>query len=147
MVSLEPSDLEEPHFNPHIQNAPYSTLLYTQAPYSAAITYLISIHRSQELILSLSYLFSNVPSRHPWPIVLFHEGDFTERAMQLELKRQLYAYIGASPTAWHFLDRLEFEELHWTLPDGISADINVVKPVYDFVWPGTPCRFSQHGYV
>ncbi len=148
LASLGPPDLEDSHFNPHYSQYPhYSTSPYTQVPYSAAIVYLISLRRSQELILSLSYLFSNVPSQHPWPIILFHVGDFAEKAAQVELKRQLYAYIGTSTAAWRFLDRLEFEELHWTLPEGVSADINVVKPVFDYVWPGTCCRLSQLRYV
>ena len=89
------------------------------------------------MALSLSYLFTNVPLR-AWPIIIFHTGEFREPAYRKEFKFRLYDYIKGSDRrrAYLFVERLEFIELEFKLPPGIPDDVEVLKPVYDFVWPG-----------
>lgn len=82
----------------------------------------------------------------PWPIVLFHTGDYNDISIQAELKKQLFSYIAdqngddkgtGGPEEWHFVDRLEFIELKWSLPHGVSSDVQEMNPVSKQFWPGT----------
>ena len=38
--------------------------------------------------------------------------------------------------AWKFVERIEFVMLEWSLPEGISSEKSIVKPVFEQAWPG-----------
>jgi mannosyltransferase len=104
-------------------------------PYTAVIIYLVNLYRSFELLESLATVNRNLPG-HPWPIVLFHTGDYDHDSIRMDFLGQLINYIGAENGSVAFSERIEFVKLDWQLPEGISADIDVVNPVDPFRWPG-----------
>lgn len=119
-----------------------STTVPFPIDYTAVLIYLISVGRSRELILSLSYVYRNLPGP-PWPIILFHAGGYTSYDSQIEFRSRLFGYLSngggegkAGRDAWRFVERIEFVELHWELPEGVEKDKDVLKPVFDFAWPG-----------
>jgi mannosyltransferase len=77
---------------------------------------------------------------HPWPIILFHPGDYDGVDERSSLKRGLLEKIGYEKDALAFAERIEFERLYWELPEGIPSNISEINPLYDWVWPGT--RFN-----
>lgn len=101
------------------------------------ILYLGSVRRSRELLLSLSYVFTNVPLQS-WPIIIFHAGEFNDIATQGEFKFVLYNYIksGNSRQAYMFVERVEFIQLEWSFPPGVSQDKDELQPLFDWAWPG-----------
>lgn len=124
--------------------------------YTAAIVYLGSVQRSRELILSLTYLYKNVPSAQPWPIVIFyaeHEEEsnrsFNEQSTRNGLASQLLSQIigkadsVSSAKSLEFVSRIEFVPLAFTLPSSVPESITQVDPVYAEYWPGyhSMCRF------
>ena len=104
-------------------------------PYSAAIVYLISITRTPELLESLASVHGNLAG-HPWPVILFHSGEFDHDSSRLDLIGRIQDYIGIENRSIAFSERLEFVSLDWKLPEGISADKEVVDPVDSYRWPG-----------
>jgi len=48
-------------------------------PYTAAILYLVRLEDASNLLDSLASVKRNLPGP-PWPVILFHTGDFDERA-------------------------------------------------------------------
>lgn len=110
-------------------------------PYTAVILYLISVSRISELLESFASLNANLPG-YPWPIVLFHTGDFDEQSTRTELLNQVHAHLGGKNGSLHFTSRIEFVKLDWTLPEGISSDIKVVDPVHPEVWPGKLATYT-----
>ena len=89
------------------------------------------------MILSLSYLFTNVPL-HAWPIIIFHAGEFREPKVQKEFKYRVYDYIKGSDRrrAFMFVERFEFIELEFEFPPGIPHEKEALNPLYDWAWPG-----------
>jgi mannosyltransferase len=104
-------------------------------PYTAAIIYLAGISRVAEILESLASVNKNLTS-HPWPVVLFHAGDFDHDSIRLDFVGRLHDYIGADNGSDAFVKRVEFVKLDWQLPKGISADKEVVNPLDSFRWPG-----------
>jgi mannosyltransferase len=104
-------------------------------PYTAAIVYLISLSRVSELLESLAFVHRNLPG-HPWPVVLFHTGDFDHDTARMDFMSHLQDYIGAENGSTGFSERVEFVKLDWQLPKGISVDKEIVKPVDSYRWPG-----------
>ena len=112
--------------------------------YTAAIIYLGSLSRMQSMVLSLFYLFHNLKTP-PYPIVIFHTGDFDTHPQQLKLKHYLYDYISAKSSkvtgelllsALLFTERLEFEKLIWELPANLP-DRQALEPITaPENWPG-----------
>jgi mannosyltransferase len=103
-------------------------------PYSAAIIYLAGVDRTSELLESLASVNRNLPA-HPWPIVLFHTGDFNRDIEHEEFLNLLHNYLGADNGSEAFVERIEFVKLEWQLPKGISPDVEVVNPVDSHRWP------------
>jgi mannosyltransferase len=114
-------------FNAHLDG-------HEALPYSAAIVYLAGVDRSSELLESLASVNRNLPGR-PWPIVLFHTGDFDHDIEREEFLNLLHNYLGADSASEAFMERIEFVKLEWRLPNGISPDVEVVKPVDSYRWP------------
>ena len=104
--------------------------------YNAVVLYLISQNRVRELVLSLKYLYKNVPMQ-PWPIILFYAEDIEEPRVQMNLLIQIQNALGTDDGVLRFMQRLEFVPTNWSLPARISHDKDVVKPVWDPWWPGT----------
>jgi len=122
-----------PSFNGH--DAPVSNIPSEQLGYNAAVLYLIADNRLREIMLSLSYLHRWVPM-HPWPIILFYASDMDDAASRNDFMMRLYDFLGGGERARFFIQRIEWVRLHWTLPEGFSHDVRVVKPVFEFAWPG-----------
>ncbi|THH33311.1 hypothetical protein EUX98_g938 [Antrodiella citrinella] len=122
-----------PSFNVH--DAPVNHIPVDQLGYNAAVLYLISDNRLRETMLSLSYLYRWVPM-HPWPIILFHASDMDDPAARNDFMLRLYDFLGGGDQARLFIQRIEWVRLHWMLPNSFSHDVNVVKPVFEFAWPG-----------
>jgi hypothetical protein len=107
--------------------------------YSAVILYLVLTRRNEETFKSLSLLFQNAPHLYPWPIVLFHSGDFNDKFAGEDFRSRLLAEIGAgTENSLNFVNRIGFERLDLTLPEGMSSNVAVIKPVFADGWPGTP---------
>jgi mannosyltransferase len=106
-----------------------------EIPYTAVIIYLVNLSRSSELIESLATVSRNLPG-HVWPIILFHTGDYDHDIVRMDFIGQLIDYIGAENGSVAFSERIEFVKLDWQLPEGISADMDVVNPIDKFRWPG-----------
>lgn len=105
------------------------------APYTAVIIYLVALSRVSELLESLASLHKNLPGP-PWPIVLYHTGDFDAADTRQGFVSELQAYIGAANGSWAFSERVEFVRLDWRWPEGTSSDVDVLQPVMPHVWPG-----------
>jgi mannosyltransferase len=73
----------------------------------------------------------------PWPIILFHPGDYDSLDDRDSLKKGLLEKIGYQNDAVAFVKRIEFERLDWKLPEGIPSDVHEIQPAYDWVWPGS----------
>jgi len=104
-------------------------------PYTAAIIYLAGVLRSSELLESLVSIKRNLPG-HPWPIVLFHTGDFDDEIERMDFLGLLHNYIGADHGSKAFVERIDFVKLDWQLPKGIPAAKEIVDPVDSHRWPG-----------
>lgn len=121
-----------------------------RCPYDAAIIYLVSGRRVSEAILSITLLLHNVALRCAYPIVLFHDGYFNDSRRQIAFRKKLlYMFLErldvARPATLHWLEVLnsvEFVELKWELPAGLSHDVDIVKPLFADVWPGMFARVS-----
>jgi mannosyltransferase len=104
-------------------------------PYTAAIIYLAGISRVSELLESFAAVHRNLTG-HPWPIILFHPGDFEHDSMRMDFVGRVIDYIGTENGSVTFAERIEFVKLDWQLPKGISPDVHVVNPVDAHRWPG-----------
>lgn len=116
-------------------DAPVNSIPTDRLGYNAVILYLIADNRLREIMLSLSYLHRWVPM-HPWPIILFYASDMDDPASRNDFMMRLYDFLGGDRDARWFVSRIEWIRLHWALPEGFSHDVNVVKPVFEFAWPG-----------
>lgn len=103
--------------------------------YTAVILYLVNLWRLRELLLSLSYLHTNIKMQ-PWPILLMYSDDLDDASKRSEFMLRLYDFLGGDQEARWFIDRVEWIRLEWSLPDGISHDKSVVQPVFEHAWPG-----------
>lgn len=104
-------------------------------PYTAVILYLVTLSRVSELLDSLASINTNLPGP-PWPIVLFHTGDFDGEHQRLEFIAQVRSHIGQENGSFQFAERIEFARLDWRLPEDISTDKDIVDPVDAHRWPG-----------
>lgn len=104
-------------------------------PYTAAIIYLVTLSRVPELLESLASVNKHLPG-HPWPVVLFHTGDFDHATTRTDFIGQLQSYIGAENGSMAFSNRVEFVKLNWQFPKGMSTDKDIVDPVDSHRWPG-----------
>jgi mannosyltransferase len=107
----------------------------TTVPYTAAIIYLVRLSSESQLLESLESVYRYLPG-HPWPVILFHTGDFDEESPRTNLIGHLHDLIGVGNASRAFSDRIEFVKLDWQLPKGISSDKNIVDPVDAHRWPG-----------
>jgi mannosyltransferase len=111
-------------------------------PYTAAIIYLASARRVEELVKSLTLVAMNLRTGSPWPIILFHTGDFddveaTSKFGTLLLESLTEATNLSTPALRiEFIPRIKFSKLHWSLPEGIPDNVTLVHPVHPQVWPG-----------
>jgi mannosyltransferase len=103
--------------------------------YTAAIIYLARISRVSEILESLASVNRNLTG-HPWPVILFHAGDFEHHSIKLDFIGRIYDYIGTENGSDAFLQRVEFVQLDWQLPKNISANKDIVNPLDSFRWPG-----------
>jgi mannosyltransferase len=104
-------------------------------PYTAAIIYLVTIPRTAEHLESLASINRNLPG-HPWPVILFHTGEFDHDSIRLDFVGRIHDYIGPENGSLAFTKRVEFVKLDWQLPKGIAADKETVDPVDSYRWPG-----------
>ena len=126
--------------------SPFSTL-----PYTGAIIYLVRLSHADELLESLASVNAYLPLREPWPIILFHTGDFDETPVQDDFLASLREKIGgrSNRSAGDFSDRVEFVKLDWVLPEGIAGTMEELDPISPSSWPGTShtkffLRFITH---
>lgn len=108
-------------------------------PYTAVILYLVTLSRSSELLDSLASINTNLPGSS-WPIVLFHTGDFDGEHERAEFITQVRGHIGREHGSFQFAERIEFVKLDWRLPEGITADKDIVEY---YRWPGEVCAASR----
>lgn len=116
-------------------DAPIKTIPVQELGYTAVVLYMISASRLRELMLSLSYLYENVPMQ-PWPIILFYADDMQDPSLRTEFTLRLYDFLGGGQDVRWFISRIEFERLEWALPPGISHNKVNVDPVFIDAWPG-----------
>ena len=115
----------------HTNMATSDTIL----PYTAAIIYLVRLSSEPQLLESLESVYRYLPG-HPWPVILFHTGDYDEESPRTDLIGHLHDIIGVGNASREFSDRIEFVKLDWQLPKGISSNKSVVDPVDAHRWPG-----------
>jgi mannosyltransferase len=77
-----------------------------------------------------------MPLTFPWPIVLFHPGDYDDPNDRKSLRAGLLEKIGYEKDALIFLGRIEFVKLDWTLPEGLPS-VDELDPLYRDHWPGS----------
>ena len=111
----------------------------TQPPYTAAVVYLVRLSHADELLESLASVNAYLSLRDPWPIILFHTGDFDETPVQDDFLASLRKKIGgpSNHSQGDFSDRVEFVKLDWVLPEGIPHTKEELDPVSPSSWPGT----------
>ena len=114
---------------------PIKELAEQKVGYSAVVLYLVNFWRLRELLLSMSYLYSNV-KMHPWPILFMYSDDLDDESKRNEFMLRLYDFLGGGQEARWFVERVEWIRLEWELPDTISHDKSVVDPVFADYWPG-----------
>jgi mannosyltransferase len=61
-------------------------------PYTAAILYLVRLEDVSNLLDSLVSVKRNLPGP-PWPVILFHTGDFDEEGLRIELVDNVYNHL------------------------------------------------------
>lgn len=105
------------------------------SPYTAVILYLVTLSRESLLLDSLASINTNLPGP-PWPIILFHTGDYDDERKRVEFITRLHDHIGLERGSILFAQRIKFVRLEWRLPEGIPADKETVDPVDSFRWPG-----------
>jgi len=118
----------------------------TAQGYTALILYLTRLSEAAELLESLASVNRNLPG-HPWPIVLFHTGDFDDESQRTDFIYSLRDHIGEANGSRAFSERIEFVKLDWQLPEGISSDIEVVNPVHGSRWPGMLASLITINYL
>lgn len=106
-------------------------------PYTAVILYLVARSRATELLDSLASIHTNLPGP-PWPIVLFHTGDFDDERTRTELIARIVNHLGEASASSLFAERIEFVKLDWRLPQGIPANKELLDPIESYRWPGKP---------
>ncbi|TCD69015.1 hypothetical protein EIP91_009078 [Steccherinum ochraceum] len=121
-----------PTFDAH---APVNQIAVDTLGYNAVVLYLISDNRLREMILSLTYLYRNVPMQ-PWPILLFYTDDMDDSRARETFMFHLYDQLDKDEGTKHFMQRIEFVRLNWALPPGISHNKEEVQPVFEHAWPG-----------
>lgn len=104
--------------------------------YSAAIIYLVKLSHVSELLESLASVQANLSLSCPWPILLFHTGDFDAEPSRTEFVVQLRDRLGGGNGSWDLGRRVEFVRLDWRLPEGIPADKDILDPIEPYRWPG-----------
>jgi len=112
--------------------------------YTAAVVYLAQAVRLDDTLHSLGSLQLNIPWHSQWPIILFHTGDFDDHQVLAEFYTKLEKNKWTKTVHSKLRQRIEFVNIEFTFPAGVSPDINVYKPeVFDFWWPGYQhmCRF------
>ena len=112
---------------------------FPTSPYTGAIIYLVRLSHADELLESLASVNAYLPLRDPWPIILFHTGDFDEKPIQDDFLASLREKIGgrSNRSAGDFSDRVEFVKLDWVLPEGIADTMEELDPISPISWPGT----------
>ena len=105
-------------------------------PYTAAIVYLVRLSDASGLLESLASVNANLPLAQPWPIVLFHTGDYDAESSRKDFIIQLHNRIGVENGSLDFASKIEFVKLDWRLPEGIPADKEVLDPIDAYRWPG-----------
>ena len=105
-------------------------------PYTAAIVYLVRLSDASDLLESLASVNANLPLAQPWPIVLFHTGDFDAESSRKDFIIQLHNRIGVENGSLDFASKIEFVKLDWRLPEGIPADKEALNPIDSYRWPG-----------
>lgn len=118
-----------------LSDTPVKQLIAQNIGYSAAILYLVNLYRLRELLLSMSYLYNNVPMK-PWPILFMYADDLDDESKRTEFMLRMYDFLGSGQKVRWFMDRIEWIRLEWKLPDTISHDKSVVQPVFGDSWPG-----------
>jgi len=111
-------------------------------PYTAVFIYLVSKNRASELLDSLASVHRNVPTARPWPIVLFHTGDYDEIAAQRDLVADIRDRIKVEETSSleiseSFAGRIEYVKIEFPWPEDFPKDKALVDPVFPSVWPGS----------
>jgi len=105
--------------------------------YTAAVVYLAEARRLEDTLHSLGSLQLNIPWRSQWPIILFHTGDFDDHRVLAEFYTKLEKNKWTKTVHSKLRQRIEFVNIEFTFPAGVSSDVNVYKPeVFDFWWPG-----------
>ena len=129
----------------------FSPFPTSHPPYTGAIIYLVRLSHADELLESLASVNAYLPLRDPWPIILFHTGDFDETPVQADFLASLREKIGgrSNRSAGDFSDRVEFVKLDWVLPEGIADTMEELDPISPSSWPGTShtkffLRFITH---
>jgi mannosyltransferase len=124
--------------------SPFNNSQAPHPPYTAAIIYLARLSHADELLESLASVNVYLPHRDPWPIILFHTGDFDDTPDQDDFLATLREKIGGASNRSDrdFSDRVEFVKLDWVLPEGIPHTKEELDPVSPSSWPGTsPTQF------
>ena len=114
----------------------------TPGPYTAVFIYLVSKNRASELLDSLASVHRNVPTAQPWPIVLFHTGDYDEIAAQRDFVADMRDRIKAEENSSieiseSFAGRIEYVKIEFPWPEDFPKDKALVDPVFPSVWPGS----------
>lgn len=121
--------------------SPAPSLPSPEDDFSAAIVYLAEKRRLDDTMHSLGSLLRYIPWRSPWPIILFHTGDFDDQDVLAEFNTKLEEGEWTKEVHSQLRERIEFVRIEFTLPPGVSPDVDVYKPEeWAFRWPGKPAH-------
>ena len=122
---------------------PFKTTLskfspFSTPPYTSAIMDLVWLSHPDELLELLASVNAYLPLRDPWPIILFHTGDFDETPVQDDFLASLREKVGgwSNRSAGDFSDPVDFIKLDWVLPERIADTMEELDPISPSSWPG-----------
>ena len=122
---------------------PFKTTLskfspFSTPPYTSAIIYLVWLFHPDELLELLASVNAYLLLRDPWPIILFHTGDFDETPVQDDFLASLREKVGgwSNCSAGDFSDPVDFIKLDWVLPERIADTMEKLDPISPSSWPG-----------
>ncbi|KAK6981585.1 glycosyltransferase family 15 protein [Favolaschia claudopus] len=128
--------------------------IHIQAPYTAAIVYLVSVlpgpRNPEQLLQSLPQMQKNIPWRHQWPVLLLHAGMYDTPESRLQFLHRLRQSAEEQELTAEATDmliqRIEFVPTSHELPPGIPANGAADGPIWEGEWPAYHhvCAFFSH---
>ena len=123
---------------------PFKTTLskfspFSTPPYTSAIIYLVWLSHPDELLELLASVNAYLPLRDPWPIILFHTGDFDETPVQDDFLASSFALSLIHSPFTTFMNYLCFAQV-------IITCVHSTPQKYSSIHAYEMSRTTTHGY-